>query len=99
MVTEDKEKAELLNTFLASIFSDKTSLQESLTQETWIKECCKEDFPLVREGWVREHLDIHKSMGSDGMHPQVLKDLVNTISRPTMIIFERLWQSGEVPED
>lgn len=38
-------------------------------------------------------------MGSDGMHPPVLRDLVNTVSRPNTITFERLWQSGEVPED
>ncbi|RMC06488.1 hypothetical protein DUI87_15924 [Hirundo rustica rustica] len=91
---KDKEKAELLNAFLASIFTDKTSLQESLTQESWVKECCKEDFPLVREDWFREDLDIHKSMGSDWVHPRVLRDLVNTISRPTVIIFERLGNQG-----
>lgn len=74
VVTEDMEKAELLNAFLALVFIDKTSLQEPLTQETRVKECCKEDFPLVKEDWVREHLDIHESVGSDGMQPQVLRD-------------------------
>lgn len=68
LVTEDAEKIELLNTAFA-VFFTKTS---PLTQETRVKELWKGDFPLVRENWVREHLnklDIHKSMHPDGMHP------------------------------
>lgn len=43
-------------------------------------------------------LDIHQSTGSDEMLPQMLRNLANTIARPFPIIFERLWQLGEVPE-
>ena len=40
-----------------------------------------------------------KSMGSDGMHPQVLRELAGSIVGPLLLIFGRLWSSGEVPED
>ncbi|NWX33671.1 RTJK polymerase, partial [Notiomystis cincta] len=101
-VREDAEKAELLNTTFASVCTDKTSPQGSLTQESRVKEWWEEDIPLVKEDWVRKHLgklDIHKSMGPDRMHPGVLRELADTIVRPLTIIFERSWRSGEVPED
>ncbi|KFP58288.1 RNA-directed DNA polymerase from mobile element jockey, partial [Cathartes aura] len=58
--------------------------------------------PLVEEAQVRDYLsklDIHKSMGPDGMHPRGLRDLADVITRPLLIIFDQSWRLGEVPED
>ena len=51
---------------------------------------------------MRDHLsnlDTHRSMGPNGMHPGVLRDLADVIAEPLSVIFERSWRTGEVPED
>ncbi|XP_014792346.1 PREDICTED: RNA-directed DNA polymerase from mobile element jockey-like [Calidris pugnax] len=102
LVVEDTEKTELQNAFFASVFTAKAAPHESQTLETRERVWREEDSPSVGEEWVRDHLaklDIHKSMGPDGMHPRVLRELVDVMSEPLSIILERSWRTGEVPED
>ncbi|KAJ7419046.1 hypothetical protein WISP_56501 [Willisornis vidua] len=44
-------------------------------------------------------LDPHKSMGPDEMHPSILKELADVITKPLSMIFEQPWESREVPAD
>ena len=45
------------------------------------------------------HLDPHKSMGLDGIHPRVLRELVEVLTKPLSIIYQQSWLTGEVPVD
>ncbi|RMC12154.1 hypothetical protein DUI87_11289 [Hirundo rustica rustica] len=58
--------------------------------------------PLIQEEAVRELLrclDTHKSMGPDGIHPRVMRELVDELAKPLSIICQHSWLIGEVPND
>jgi len=66
--------------------------------------CCKflTLCPTVKEDQVRDYLrnlNIHTSMEPDEIHPRVLRKLADAVAKLLSMIFERSWQSGEVPGD
>lgn len=73
VVLKDSEKEELLNAFFfASVFTPETSPLVLWILETREEVQKKEDFPMMEEAWVRNHLGVlnfHRSTGLDGMYP------------------------------
>ncbi|KFZ61163.1 hypothetical protein N338_04819, partial [Podiceps cristatus] len=57
--------------------------------------------PTVKD-LARDHLrnlDVYKSTGLGEMHPRVLGELAEVVTKPLSMIFEKSWWSGEVPGD
>jgi len=58
--------------------------------------------PLIQKESVNDllcHLDTHKSMGLDGIHPRVLRELAEELAKTLSIIYQQSWLTGEVPDD
>ena len=97
----DEEKAEELNAFFASVFNSKGSCspdtqppeQEDRNEEQ--KETPKIHGEMVSD--LLHHIDTHKSMGPDGIHPRVLSELADVLAKPTSITYQQSWLTGEVP--
>ncbi|KFQ22767.1 hypothetical protein N331_12662, partial [Merops nubicus] len=45
------------------------------------------------------HLDIYQSVGPGGLHPRVLKELADELTKPLLMIYWKSWLTGEVPVD
>jgi len=58
--------------------------------------------PIIQEQAVNDllyHLDTYKSMGLDGIHPRVLRELAEEVAKPLYINCQQCWLTGEVPDD
>ncbi|GAB0209832.1 mitochondrial enolase superfamily member 1 [Grus japonensis] len=90
LVTQDMEKAEVLNDFFASVFIGKCLSRSAQVTKGKGRDWENAEPPTVGEDQVREYLrnlKVHKSMGPDELHPQVLREPADEVARPLSIIF------------
>jgi len=100
LITQDIEKAEKLKKIFASIFTSKCSSHTTQFADGKGDDWKNEELPTVGEDWVQDrpkNMKVHKSVGPDQMHPHVLNALEDEVSRTLSILFEKSWQSSEVP--
>ena len=102
LANRDEEEVEAFNALFASVFNTTDRPWAALGTESEDRECRNSDFPLVDTEIGRDQLyqrNVDKSMGPDGIHGTVVKELADVTARPLSITYQRPWESGQVPAD
>ncbi|RMC12017.1 hypothetical protein DUI87_11150 [Hirundo rustica rustica] len=91
------------NTLFASVFSGKTACPQDNRPPGLVDGVREQNGPpVIQEVAVRELLnclDVHKSVGPDGIHPRLMRELADELVKPLSIIYQQSWLTGEVPND
>lgn len=98
ITTKNGKKTEALSVF-ASVFNSQNSYPQG-TQPSELEEGDREqNSTSISSGGNSDlllHLDCHKSMGLDGIHLRVLRELMEVLAKTLSIICQQFWSTGEV---
>ncbi|KAJ7404854.1 rna-directed dna polymerase from mobile element jockey-like [Willisornis vidua] len=101
LTNRDRDKAEVFNAFFAFVFITDDRPRRSQCTQLEDHDCDNDELPVDPEIlWdLLLWLYPYKSMGPVGIHPRILKELADVITKPLSMIFQMSWETREVPAD
>ena len=97
LITNDKEKANLMNQYFSSVFT-KEDMSNLPNFEVRVFDQPLSEFNITPEMVKKrlEKLNPSKSPGPDGMHPRVLRELKDQLAEPLSQIYRLSLQNGHL---
>ncbi|KAL8587806.1 hypothetical protein ACOMHN_021024 [Nucella lapillus] len=97
LTESNQEKAEVLNSFFASVFTEEEKDNiPNFPQRTSEKLLTLEISTKDMEDKLKK-LNPTKSEGPDGLHPRILKELAHELSYPLKILFDKSIKENKIP--
>ena len=99
-ITEDAKKADLFNSYFASVFTNENDIDiPSLQDRSEGKSL--ESVTITTEIIEKKlgNLNISKAAGPDNIHGKILKELKSQMSKPLQKIFNKSLNEGSLPKD
>ena len=95
---QDKDKAEALNNYFTSVFTDENPELPNQTTEVEDENCIPE-LTITEEVVLKKlkSLKPDKSPGPDGLHPKILKELAEVIYKPVTVLMQRSLETSILP--
>jgi len=102
IVNKDEEKAEVLNASFASVINSQTGYAQGRQPPVLEdREGVRNKPPIIQkeaDNHLLCHLDTYKSMGPDGIHLRVLRELAEELAKPLSVVYQQSWLTGVVPD-
>ena len=99
--SSDKEKAEILASYFASVFTveNKQNISDVQVEEPDIDKLVKINITTDSFKKKLTELKVSKSPGPDKIHPRILHELSHCLSEPVTKMFKNSVEKGELPRE
>ena len=98
-ITEPKEQAEVLNKYLASVFTESGGNLPAIGQYNGDARLSDIQIEEITVKNIIEKLNDQSASGPDGIPTRVIKEMKDELAKPLTMLFRKSLETGKIPDD